>query len=65
MMPATLTWLGHGCWLLHTGRNSIVIDPFLDDSPVAPVKSDQVQADYLLGYRIDRSTRCELPAAST
>ena len=24
-----------------------------------------MQADYLLGYRIDRPTRCELPAAST
>jgi len=47
-MPATLTWLGHGCWLLHTGKHSIVIDPFLDDSPVAPVKSDQVQAEYIL-----------------
>ena len=47
-MPATLTWLGHGSWLLHTGRHSIVIDPFLDDSPTAPIKSDAVQADFIL-----------------
>jgi L-ascorbate metabolism protein UlaG (beta-lactamase superfamily) len=44
----TLTWLGHGSWLLHTGKHTILIDPFLDDSPAAPVKSDQVQADYIL-----------------
>lgn len=47
-MAITLTWLGHGSWLLHTGKHTILIDPFLDDSPTAPVKSDQVQADYIL-----------------
>ena len=47
-MGVTLTWLGHGSWLLHTGKHSLLVDPFLDDSPSAPVKSDQVQADYIL-----------------
>lgn len=47
-MATTLTWLGHGTWLLHTGQHSVLIDPFLDDNPSAPVKSDQVAADYIL-----------------
>jgi L-ascorbate metabolism protein UlaG (beta-lactamase superfamily) len=47
-MAITLTWLGHGSWLLHTGKHTLLIDPFLDDSPAAPVKSDQVQADCIL-----------------
>ncbi|HVX62971.1 MAG TPA: metal-dependent hydrolase [Pirellulales bacterium] len=47
-MATTLTWLGHGSWLLHTGGQSLLIDPFLDDNPSSPVKSDQVAADYIL-----------------
>ena len=47
-MTTTLTWLGHGTWLLHLGQHAILVDPFLDDSPAAPVKSDQVKADYIL-----------------
>lgn len=47
-MTTTLTWLGHGTWLLHMDQYSILVDPFLDDSPAAPVKSNQVQADYIL-----------------
>lgn len=47
-MATLLTWLGHGTWLLNTGRHTLIIDPFLDDSPAAPVKSDQVAADYIL-----------------
>lgn len=47
-MTTTLTWLGHGSWLLHTGQKSLLIDPFLDGNPAAPVASDQVAADYIL-----------------
>ncbi len=47
-MTTTLTWLGHGSWLLHAAQHSIVIDPFLDENPAAPVKSDQIAADYVL-----------------
>jgi len=43
-----LTWLGHGCWAIRAGGCNIVLDPFLDDNPAAPVKSDQVQADFIL-----------------
>ena len=47
-MPTTLTWLGHGTWLIATGGHNVLVDPFLDDSPSAPVKSGDVTADYIL-----------------
>jgi len=47
-MSTQLTWLGHGTWSIVTGGNNIVLDPFLDDSPVAPVRADEVAADFIL-----------------
>lgn len=46
-MPS-LTWLGHSCWLLTAEGKRILIDPFLNDSPTAPIKAEHVQADYVL-----------------
>src|SRR5207237_8742736 len=43
-----LTWLGHSCWLIETGKHKILVDPFLDDSPTAPVKSRDVSPDFIL-----------------
>lgn len=43
-----VTWLGHGTWKLEIGDTNVVLDPFLDDSPTAPCKSDAVNADYIL-----------------
>lgn len=43
-----LTWLGHGCWLLRASNHTLLVDPFLDDSPTAPVKPDQVSPDFIL-----------------
>lgn len=47
-MPTELTWLGHGSWSIKSAGHAILIDPFLDDSPVAPMKSGEVEADYIL-----------------
>ena len=47
-MSTTLTWLGHGTWLIESGGQRILLDPFLDDSPTAPIKSEQVEVEYLL-----------------
>ncbi len=52
-MGMELTWLGHACWSLQItspelGSYAILIDPFLDDSPSAPVKSADVAADFIL-----------------
>jgi len=43
-----LTWLGHSCFSIATGKHSILVDPFLDDSPAAPCKSGDVNADFIL-----------------
>lgn len=47
-MATELTWLGHGSWSIRTADHRILLDPFLDDSPTAPVKADQVEADFIL-----------------
>lgn len=47
-MATELTWLGHGSWLIATGNHRIVLDPFLDDSPVAAVKADKIDAQFIL-----------------
>lgn len=47
-MVAELTWLGHNAWSIAAAGHTLVVDPFLDDNPVASVKADQVQADFLL-----------------
>ena len=47
-MATELTWLGHGSWSIVAGGYDVVLDPFLDDSPVAPVKAEAVNADFIL-----------------
>lgn len=47
-MSVQLTWLGHASWLLELEGKRIVLDPFLENSPTATIKPDQVQADYVL-----------------
>jgi len=47
-MATELTWLGHGSWSIRADDCWILLDPFLDDSPVAPMKADQVSADFIL-----------------
>ena len=43
-----LTWLGHGSWLVRTGGHTLLVDPFLADSPTAPVKPEAVSPDFIL-----------------
>ena len=47
-MATELTWLGHGSWAIKTGETTILLDPFLDESPAAPVKAADVDADFIL-----------------
>lgn len=47
-MSPTLTWLGHATWQLDTGQHTILVDPFLDDSPTAPFKAAEAKADFIL-----------------
>jgi L-ascorbate metabolism protein UlaG (beta-lactamase superfamily) len=43
-----ITWLGHNAWSIETGGKTILVDPFLNDSPTAPMKADGVKADFIL-----------------
>jgi L-ascorbate metabolism protein UlaG (beta-lactamase superfamily) len=47
-MATELTWLGHGTWKIETAGKTILLDPFLDDNPSAPVKAAEVDADFIL-----------------
>ena len=47
-MALELTWLGHASWQLKTGQHTILVDPFLDDSPTAPFKAKDAAADFIL-----------------
>ena len=38
-MATTITWFGHNAWSIETGGKTILVDPFLDDSPTSPVKA--------------------------
>jgi L-ascorbate metabolism protein UlaG (beta-lactamase superfamily) len=43
-----LTWLGHSAFLIETETGNIVLDPFLSGNPVATVRPEAIQADYIL-----------------
>lgn len=47
-MAIEVTWLGHGCFALATSQHRLIIDPFLDDNPSAPIKAKEVEADFVL-----------------
>ncbi len=47
-MTTRLTWYGHGCWNVVVDNTTVLVDPFLTGSPVAPIRVDQVHADYIL-----------------
>lgn len=47
-MATELIWLGHGSWWIKTGGKNVLLDPFLTESPTAPMKADAVEADYVL-----------------
>ena len=42
-MATTITWFGHNAWSIEVSGVSILIDPFLNDSPTSPVKADAVK----------------------
>ena len=48
MSTTEITWLGHATWLLKINGKRLLIDPFLNDSPTAPRKAADVDADYIL-----------------
>lgn len=47
-MPIEITWLGHGCFALATSQYRLIVDPFIDENPSAPLKAKDVEADFVL-----------------
>jgi L-ascorbate metabolism protein UlaG (beta-lactamase superfamily) len=47
-MATKITWFGHNAWSVETSGKTILVDPFLNDSPTAPQKADRLQADFIL-----------------
>jgi L-ascorbate metabolism protein UlaG (beta-lactamase superfamily) len=47
-MAIEITWLGHNAWGIDIAGTKLLLDPFLNDSPTAPIKADAVEADYIL-----------------
>src|SRR3954470_9140645 len=47
---ATLTWHGHSCFTLETDeKQRIIIDPWIDENPMADIKTSDIEAlDYIL-----------------
>jgi L-ascorbate metabolism protein UlaG (beta-lactamase superfamily) len=43
-----LTYYGHSVFLLDDGTTKLIIDPFLNGNPVAPVKPEQVNVQYIV-----------------
>jgi L-ascorbate metabolism protein UlaG (beta-lactamase superfamily) len=47
-MPINLTWLGHGGWIIKTDEHVVLLDPFLSESPTAPMKPGDLDAHFIL-----------------
>ncbi len=47
-MSIKLTWYSHACFLIETNGTKLLTDPFLTGNPLAPVRADKVEADYIL-----------------
>jgi len=47
-MPFTITWYGHAAMGLELSGNRILVDPFITDNPVATVKANDLEADFIL-----------------
>jgi L-ascorbate metabolism protein UlaG (beta-lactamase superfamily) len=47
-MSVEITWLGHSCFSINASGRRLLVDPYLNDSPVAPQKADDVAADFIL-----------------
>lgn len=41
-----IRWLGHSCFMI-TGRNKVLVDPFLSGNEAAPVKANEVDCDII------------------
>ncbi|MCA9734430.1 MAG: metal-dependent hydrolase [Deferribacteres bacterium] len=43
-----ITFQGHSCFTVEIGSNRLIIDPFLNGNPVAELKPEDVECDYII-----------------
>ena len=43
-----VTYYGHACFMLESGGDRLIFDPYLKDNPLAPVTPDDVHVNYIL-----------------
>ena len=43
-----LTYLSHSCFFLETSTHRLILDPFLSGNPLAKIKPDAVECDFIL-----------------
>jgi L-ascorbate metabolism protein UlaG (beta-lactamase superfamily) len=43
-----LTYLSHSCFLIETATHRLLVDPFLTGNPLARVKPEEVECDFIL-----------------
>jgi L-ascorbate metabolism protein UlaG (beta-lactamase superfamily) len=48
MVSTSLRFLGHAALWLETGDSHILVDPFITGNPLAPVKAEDLQPEYIL-----------------
>ena len=47
-MATSIKWLGHYAFEISTGDQTVLVDPFVNDNPVATVSADDLEADFIL-----------------
>lgn len=47
-MSANVTWLGHSCFSVEIAGKSILVDPFITDSPTAPCAAESRKPNIIL-----------------
>jgi L-ascorbate metabolism protein UlaG (beta-lactamase superfamily) len=47
-MTLKMTWYGHACFLIESGKTKLLTDPFITGNPLSPVQANEVEADYIL-----------------
>lgn len=47
-MTITVTWLSHSSVMIKTDKATLLIDPFISENPMAPVKAEDLSPDVIL-----------------
>ncbi len=72
-MAVKVFWYSHACLLIETGQTKLLVDPFLTGNPLAPVKAEEVEADFVfvshghgdhLGDAVEIAKRCNATVVS-